>query len=195
MDPLDSEDKRKLHAEVNQLVNQRFVVTTTAISISGLVAGWMVTRNGPSQTMFSSVAMTVASTVMVVVLFFLAVLNYKASQMLRVLTCYLLAREASMWERDWKAYRDRPLDYPGYTKPYAVMFGVLFALGGILPLISAICNGQFKAADWTTWHPAMPTLLALVFAVSVFGLNRRAEHSDERYLANWKAILQSRDTK
>ena len=40
---LDDEDLAKLHSEVNQYINHRFVIATTAITIAGVVLGWIVT--------------------------------------------------------------------------------------------------------------------------------------------------------
>jgi plastocyanin domain-containing protein len=39
--PCDN-DITKLHSEINQYINQRLVVTTNAITLFGVVIGWIV---------------------------------------------------------------------------------------------------------------------------------------------------------
>ena len=43
-----SEDLRKIHAEVNQVANHRFLITTLGITLFGVVMAWMIPDNPPS---------------------------------------------------------------------------------------------------------------------------------------------------
>jgi hypothetical protein len=43
----NDDGRRKLHAEVNQLANQRFLVTTGAITVFGVIMALLVPRNSP----------------------------------------------------------------------------------------------------------------------------------------------------
>ena len=42
-----STEDRKLHSEVNQIVNQRFQLATIAITIFGVVVAWLLPRQTP----------------------------------------------------------------------------------------------------------------------------------------------------
>jgi hypothetical protein len=43
----NGEDERKLHAEINQIVNQRFILTTLALTIFGILIVLMVPKDTP----------------------------------------------------------------------------------------------------------------------------------------------------
>jgi len=38
----NNEDMRKVHGEINQIVNQRFLITTLAITMFGVIGAWMI---------------------------------------------------------------------------------------------------------------------------------------------------------
>jgi hypothetical protein len=43
------EDERKLHNEINQIVNQRFILTTLALTLFGVLIAWMVPKDAAHQ--------------------------------------------------------------------------------------------------------------------------------------------------
>ena len=38
----DTEDKSKIHNEINQIVNQRFILTTFAVTVFGVIIVWLL---------------------------------------------------------------------------------------------------------------------------------------------------------
>ena len=44
----NSEDVIKINSEINQIVNQRFVITTTAITVFGVMIAWMFPKSAPN---------------------------------------------------------------------------------------------------------------------------------------------------
>ncbi|MCU0916382.1 MAG: hypothetical protein MUC88_17735, partial [Planctomycetes bacterium] len=43
----NTEDTRKLHAEVNQIVNERLLLTILAVTVFGTMIAWLIPRNPP----------------------------------------------------------------------------------------------------------------------------------------------------
>ena len=43
-----AEDVHKIHAEINQIVNQRFLLLVASISLFGVALGWLVSRPTPA---------------------------------------------------------------------------------------------------------------------------------------------------
>jgi hypothetical protein len=44
------EDERKLHAEINQIGNQRFLLTTLSLTLFGVLTAWMVPKESVHDT-------------------------------------------------------------------------------------------------------------------------------------------------
>ena len=128
-----TEDQRKIHAEINQLVNQRFVLTTLAVTVFGLIATWGIPKDPPTPGTEVGWFRYMVAMLALVVLFGLFFLMHRLIGMLRILATYLIATDASGWERDWALYRKDP--YYSYTKSQAYTFVLLGILAGALPLL------------------------------------------------------------
>lgn len=118
------EDVKKIHAEINQIINQRFQMTYIAITIFSVICGWIVTKT-PSENAGSYIV-----TGIVFLNFVLASL-YRYSCYLkskvRVYATYLMVNDLSEWEKDWKEYRQ--YDYNGYSNAQANIFFTLNFIG------------------------------------------------------------------
>lgn len=123
----DAEDARKLHAEVNQIVNQRFTLTTIAITVFGGLSTLM-THDWSQDVTAGPPHYFVISSLLSVILFVLFFWSYMLTNTLRTFTIYLEESGRSGWEEDWSAFR-RAGSYSAYSKPQAIMFLIINALG------------------------------------------------------------------
>jgi hypothetical protein len=129
----NTEDQRKLHAEINQIVNQRFIVITAAITLFGVVFAWMLqklpSKAGDPLGFFPFVLSVVLS----LLLFGLYIVNHILKGTLRIISSYLGETRASNWELDWIEFRRE--NYFGYTKAQTVIFLILNLFALISPLL------------------------------------------------------------
>ena len=125
MSRLPKEDISKLHSEINQLLNQRFVLATTSITIFGLVTA--ITPRAIKDIGDQELDLIYLGTVFILI--FLAMLSYWASTLengINLVNAYLIndKNKASQWEKDIKNYFDN-------RKPHSSFYiwNVFFALG------------------------------------------------------------------
>ena len=130
-------DKEKLHSEVNQLVNQRLLITTLAVTVLGAATAWLIPRQTPISPEPIGTFTYLASLLLTIVLFALFLLNHHLTGMLRLFTTYLDETGVSNWEKDWKQYRNK-FSYWGYTKPQTVVFLLLGAISLAFPFLLVI---------------------------------------------------------
>ena len=157
MADLRNEDVRKLHGEINQITNQRFLLTTLAVTVFGVVTAWLVPRSGAgSASAASDSGMSyVTATVLLVLLFLLYVVSHTLKRTLRTLTTYLEVFELSEWEGHWKVYRKD--GYYAYTQTQTTFFIVLGAL------VAAFC----LAMQWPSAQQSEACVAAAVFILYV----------------------------
>lgn len=129
-------DIQKIHAEINQIVNQRFLIMTVAITAFGVITPWLIPRNTPLSGANIGALTAFGSIVLTLLLSILFMFSYLLTRMLRTFTTYLLVTEKSGWEDDWKKYRE--MKYFGYTKAQTVVFLFLIGLSTFLPLILGV---------------------------------------------------------
>ena len=129
-----SEDKQKIHSEVNQIVNQRLLLTTLAVTIFGAMIAWLIPKTPPTQSIPVGGFVYIASVLLTVVLFALFLLSHHLTYMLRLFTTYLDETGSSNWENDWSSYRDK-FTYLGYTKPQSLVFLLLGVLSAGFPFL------------------------------------------------------------
>ncbi|MBI5963109.1 MAG: hypothetical protein HY863_06525 [Chloroflexi bacterium] len=131
------EDIQKIHAEVNQIVNQRLSLATLAVTVFGALVAWLIPKSTPSAGSEVGAFIYGATILLLLVLFSLFLLAHHLTYMLRIYTTYLDESNASNWEKDWSAYRAR-FKYVGYTKPQALIFLILGILSAIFPFLLAL---------------------------------------------------------
>jgi hypothetical protein len=129
------EDIRKIHAEVNQHVNQRFIVTTLAVSVFGVVVAWLLPKTPPTPGSSVGAFMIGGAILLLLLLFLLYWLSHLLRGMLRIHTTYLIVNNASGWEKDWAEYRKEK--YWAHTKPQTVVFMVLGLFATAFPFVLA----------------------------------------------------------
>lgn len=205
-----SEDYRKLHAEVNQIVNQRFLVTTLALTTFGVLGAWGIPRPGISATGGTSsynpavlpeasvLTLYLVALIMNAVLLVLFLYSHTLRRNLRFITAYLrVVGGEKSWEAHWRTFRRRPDPtwMSGiYARPQAWVFVALHCLGMIYPVVfSLILNIP---------PPLWPTVMVLVFSgFNLFIVRRLGFDDDEeanaKFEREWSAFFsdEERETK
>lgn len=98
-------DITKLHAEVNQYINQRLVITTTAITIFGVSIGWLVFGSSNANSIIEVKTITfLLPTILLVVMFVLFVYCQVILSNIRIIVGYLRATNQSAWESAYQSF-------------------------------------------------------------------------------------------
>ncbi len=179
-----ADDLRKIHAEVNQLVHQRFLLTTIAITVFGVVMALLVPRTAPSSGSSVGGFVFLLAAVLSLLLFALFLLSHLLKGMLRVFTTYLKVTGASNWEKDWSAFRQSP--YLGYTKPQTLIFLILNGLTTLFPFLMAQVY-QLHYEPRMGWIASLAT--GVLTELLMIGMGLRGWWDRERKAEQqWKAI-------
>ena len=81
---LDAEDRRKLHAEVNQIVNQRILITTFSVTVFGVMTSWMIPKTAPPANAALELFTYIGSAILSIMLLVLFLLSIYQTNMLRI---------------------------------------------------------------------------------------------------------------
>jgi len=104
-----TEDINKLHAEINQYINLRFLVVMTAVSLFGVLAGFILASVVANSGQNSASAITpLISVVSIIIYIMLHILTGLLFQDLTLLTSYLRITGSSKWEIDYFEYENSP---------------------------------------------------------------------------------------
>jgi hypothetical protein len=177
------EDLRKINLEVNQIVNQRFILTTLAISIFGVVLSIFIPREAPTGSDVGAFTY-VGSIILLSVLLALFIYSYLLKRTLRVMTTYLIVTDRSSWEKDWQRFRNGGKKYPGYTRPHSFVFLFLGIVSAIYPYIISLSYGL-------TLRPFEGLAIQIAFVVAYFlvivflGLSNGKDHEKD-YRKRWE---------
>lgn len=161
---LGAEDQRKLHAEINQLLNHRFLLTTAAITIFGAFASWTIPKD-PSQHPDVLVRLLfVGASFLLLFLLLLFGWGRSLANLQSSLGVYLILKRASVWERDWRRYHG----YRTILSTGSIQTCVFLALGA---LTTAWPFAISLACDWRIDFPwaAAELTVSLVYFVVVIG--------------------------
>jgi len=130
---LSPEDQRKLHAEINQIINQRFLLTTLAVTVFGIIAAWLLPKERPQPGTSVGLFTYAGSILLITLLFVLFFFLHRLRAMSKTLAAYLVVTKQSRWEQDWAEYRKK--GYFGYTEVQAIVFPVLGGLAAAIPFL------------------------------------------------------------
>ena len=208
MDKEHELDVHKLHAEVNQIVQQCFTLTTLAILGTGTICGWLFFGINNQTIRISYIflmsALLIFCFVFVLFAYFIILLGR-----LRIFTSYLVVHGYSPWERDWKAFRAyekkyKKKEYIGYTKGGKLIFGVLFLVAFFIPLLLAVFSrlgrGNYPEAGALSVEIGILSVLFVLWLIfTVLALCHRLPvtylekilgvKSEEDMIADWQSIL------
>jgi hypothetical protein len=186
----NEQDQRKIHAEINQIVNQRFTIATLSVTVFGVILAWLLpSKNIPEPGALVSKYTFLISYLLAAILFLLFLLTHYLTSMLRVMSTYLAETKSSNWEIDWKKYRDN-FKYRGYTKPLSMMFLVLGELSLCIPyFLSYIFKLQFGCK-----FAIISTIFGLTYLVAILGMGFLGWGAkEEEYRNNWKTLNEKKD--
>jgi hypothetical protein len=163
----NSEDVAKLHAEVNQIVNQRFLLTTLGITILGIVGGWLFMKHETlmEEGQIGGIVYAV-SALLLALLFMLFYFGQMLYGKLRIYTSYLYVTKGSNWEQDWKEFREGR-KYIGYRKAQSFVYLLLGVAAFIVPLAFAIVM-DLSLTPWAGF--AALCVLFVLYAIFVAGM-------------------------
>ncbi len=183
------EDLPKIHAEVNQIVNQRLSLTTLAVTVFGALIAWIIPKNSPSAGSDVGAFIYVATGLLLIILFSLFLLTHHLSYMLRIYTTYLDENNASNWEKDWSAYRAK-FNYMGYTKPQAYIFLVLGVASVAFPFLLAVI---FSLNIEPKIGAIACLFMGLLYVIFVYGMGVRKWFAQEDEMRRrWKLLKRKR---
>jgi hypothetical protein len=186
-------DIQKIHTEINQIVNQRYLITALAVTIFGVIGAWLfpqqfsvIDQNSISISFFGLI-------VLVLILIILFSVNINLKQMLRCLTAYLIKSDNSIWEKHWQIYR-REKKYT-YTKGIALIFSFLGIITLLYPFFIGFYNGSINFSlhiDITklnlifiVYSSFIGFYFALIIMTSLFGMF----DNEDSELRKWDEIL------
>ncbi len=200
MDPLllHEPDRFKLHNEINQCGNQRFLLTAGAVALFGTISKYLF----PSITEPRFDEVVVAACVSSAYSIILAALFYQSRQLRRVirnLSTYLRAKQWSEWEQDWFVKRRRdPHHIPAADLvAHRSIFNAM-AVATLLSLLAPAYANQHLDGAQRSWQPwgwlllGLAAFLALaVFAYVVSVATRDSPELEDELFAEWRRILES----
>jgi hypothetical protein len=187
---LDPEDKRKIHAEINQLVHQRFLLATAAVTVFGVVSAWSIPRDLPQMASPIGAFTCAVSILLTLVLFALFILSHLLANVLRTYASYLRVTGESQWEQDWKDFRSA--GYSAYTKAITALFLVLGIITSAFPFALGFIYTLAFEPNAGLWLTAVIGGLYVVFVTGMGFLrwfDKEAE-TDQR----WRGVLARRDS-
>ena len=180
---LSAEDRDKINNEVNQLLNQRFLITAAMLTLfAGFAALALQIKsdNERSEQFFLGFGLFVA-----LLIFLLYLQSFFLRRLHRTYGTYLRLTSSSVWETDFDAYRR--MGYFAYTKTETIMFMVVQILAGLLPIAVQTLHGE---------RPAMfveeALLLSVGFALAFveFSMGFNGWFSDDAHTERqWRKIL------
>src|SRR6266446_8394086 len=125
------EDVTKLHNEINQLLNQRFILTTLALTLFGVLTAWMIPKDaGTENVAFPFAISIVISTLLLAIYAWSDQIRLSA----RALSSYLEETGNSNWETDWREFI-RVRGFWSQTKQQTVIFLLLMTINVISPYV------------------------------------------------------------
>ncbi|MCK9382010.1 MAG: hypothetical protein M0P95_13235 [Sulfuritalea sp.] len=179
------EDLRKIHGEVAQLINQRFLVTTLSITLFGVVTAWVLSKVPSTAGQPVGGLVYALSILHIALLLVLFGLQHSLKRMLRMFSTYLVVTEASEWEQDWKTFRAE-MNYFGYSKPIAFVYLFMSLVVCVLPLGLVEFYGLTYAPFSGLITLTVVSVVAVVI-VALLGLGGVADHEKDAE-RKWKEL-------
>ena len=184
----NQEDLRKLHQEVNQIVQQRFTLTTLAIGVFGVIMTWAFPKTpGPLDSTVPVLTYIVCISLLVVLAILFA-LHLCLKLFLRVITAYLAETDGSVWETHWAEWRGKKKDYVGYSKPQTVVFLGLGLLAILYPFLIGVAYQMHQDRLWM----AMTVVAGGLYLVAstVLGIYYGWKGPELVYRNQWRELLE-----
>jgi len=185
------EDVKKIHDEINQIVNQRFLITTAVISIFGVVAALLVRENLNDFLVFF-VSFLLAS-----LTFMLYIFSYTLKRTLRIFSTYLNVTGSSIWEQQWEDYRDYEKRNENtitwaYSKGHTIVFMLLGGFSIALPfVITGVRNPNIYKIELSIVIGLIIFLIINIFYLVIecyIGFRSKWDNED-KLKTKWRLVL------
>jgi hypothetical protein len=178
---IDPEDQRKLHAELNQIINQRFLLTTTAITVFGAFSAFMIPKTPISSP--AEVGHILVGGTVYLLIFYLLLFSWNRMllSLQEVISVYLELRGPSQWEADFRRFVG--------LRPVGLRIqGWVFLVLGILSVSWPFAIATSLGVSFETpWLILLATFATLYFLVTYFiGFRNR---NQGRTRTTWESVL------
>lgn len=190
----DQADVQKLHSEINQIQNQRFLLTTIALTAFGAILYGISSSSGFEYT---------GSILLLAVLAVLYLYSHFLKGVLRTYTAYLRALHMSPWEARYRQYREgRQNDkkrrwcrfdkkrHWGYDQGQAMVFVVLGAAAGFYPYLQSVFGGPSFPGPYS-----LGIFLIIAFAVYAVSIawdvvwSGSSDKREDKLVDRWNEVL------
>ncbi|NBB49772.1 hypothetical protein GVN24_15955 [Rhizobium sp. CRIBSB] len=181
----EAADLTKIHNEINQIGNQRFILTTVSITFIGGLLSWVVPKaslqGGDYIADFNFWVCGVGNLVLLSLFWW----NHNLRKMARIYSNYLIISGKSQWEEDWAKFRSKP--YSAQTKPQALMFLALSIVTTGFPFLVAF---GFDLQIHEPGAAMLPCLCSgVVTCVLVYGMGFHNWFINERDIkTRWESV-------
>jgi hypothetical protein len=191
MYPLPKEDLTKLHAEVNNYINQQTTLLISAISVVGVVLSWITQKADVDQP----AALTVAYLGSAVLLGFIAIMALTQLRLQLAAyrsVAYLRFTGSSRWERDYRRF-EVVARGPRWSRisSHVVAHGYLGAVAAAWPAVLAVVVFDANSVSLASAiHMGVAIgFVAVVFILIPWYFRRMCPKIDK----HWLKVLDLRD--
>lgn len=188
------EDQRKLHAEINQLVNQRFTITVAAFTLTVGTFGTIGALSksgepsGENPALFNdSQVFYFGSIAVLSLLLILFLWSHWLKNIIGERSEYLKITGTSSWEADWAEYKNTSTHYMGYTKSQSFMFIILGVLASIYPWFGQVAEGSAGCPSPLIHRSYVGIVICyflMVIALGFLNIRDASAHSE----TTWRAM-------
>lgn len=191
----NQEDARKIHAEINQLQNQRFLATTGAITAIGVFAGWTSPRPEYYECHKYGATLILNCFVVQVVLALFYYWNSVLTRLQANLSNYLILSGSSRWETLWERFQpnnDSPAAFVTTSGKNQRTVLILLAVGALVyytllvPIFMGIAHGGWFGISVMLLIP-----YAIMWCTLDGSLGETARSVEEKVKERWKKVLRS----
>jgi hypothetical protein len=188
---INNRDVEKINSEINQHINSRLVVAMTAVTVVGVIEGWILQLfithhesqdniidlvialfglNGHSVQRQLESEIYLLSIMLVVLLFFLYYIYSVTSNNMHVLGAYLRLKKLSQWEIDFKKFDDKGMRFCNLGRSLIPLFVLLFLIAVLSPMVlSALLSLQnHNNIMLYFWNPLF--FIHVVLSIATFGV-------------------------
>lgn len=185
--PTDS-DVSKLNSEINQYINQRLIVTTTAITIFGVSIGWIVYGSSTPTGIEVKPITLLIPIILMILLFTMFLYCQVILGNIRIISVYLRATKKSNWEI---AYQDYEKMFPYFTQD--TMFSIIFGVLGIsIAAIVGIIWLCFPSQNDVSFFAGIFATLCFIYLIVIYLTYRKKIlnfGTDDHIYRNWKQLF------
>jgi hypothetical protein len=172
---------------VNQLLNQRFLLTTAAITVFGAFSSWMIPKDPTQNVPVIGKLIFAGAAFLHLFLLLLFLWNRFLANLQSNIMIYLVLTGTSKWETDWKQFRGKP----GILSTGFIQSCVFLTLGVLTLLwpfvISCACNLPL-GAGWVLFE----VVIAAAYFITVFGFGiKQWLRNDEQTKTRWQEVLRT----